>query len=470
MRGAVAFVCAVALLVPGAVADASSFAGYWDGTIELPGTRLDIRVHLIEGEDGAWSGTIDIPMQGAKGLPLSNIAVAGDSITFVLAGVPGNPTFTGALVGDRIAGPFTQSGQTFAFEIARGTEEAPRRPQDPVPPFPYASEDVTYENGDVTLAGTLTIPGGDGPFPAVVLLSGSGPQNRDEEIFDHRPFFVIADYLARGGIAVLRSDDRGVGGSTGSLAESTTAVFAADALAAVAFLRGRDRIAPDRIGLLGHSEGALAAPMAAAESRDVAFLVLLAPPGVPTPDLLALQAEKLYRAEGESEESIKEHVEINRLLTAATMRDGERDAARAEIEALIRRQVDLMPPESRPAGDALEHMVRANVDQLFSPWFQYFLRIDPRVALGKVTVPVLALCGTLDLQVVDTQNLPAIEAALAEAGNRDVTTRSLPGLNHLLQHATTGTVSEYGEIDETIAPEVLELIYEWIADRFGPRG
>lgn len=233
---------------------------------------------------------------------------------------------------------------------------------------------------------------------------------------------MIADYLTRGGIAVLRDDDRGVGGSTGSISESTSADFAEDALAAVEFLRSHAKIAPDRVGLLGHSEGAIVGPM-----------------------------------------------EINRALTAAATRSGDPEAARAAVHDLIMKQNELMPPESRPSGDALGKMVQASVDQLFSPWFQFFLRYDPREALRKVTVPVLALNGTLDLQVVDTQNLPAVESALAETGNKDVTVRSLPGLNHMFQHATTGTVSEYGEIDETISPDVLEIIRQWITTRFGPK-
>jgi len=459
----------IAALPLGAAAEESPVAGYWDGNINVPGSALGVRVHLMQGGDGAWSGTIDIPMQGAKGIGLSGIAVDGNSVTFAIAGVAGDPTFTGTLEGDTISGTFSQNAMSFPFTLTRGGAEAPKRPQDPTPPFPYQSEDVTYTNGDVTLAGTLTIPEGDGPFPAVVLLSGSGPQNRDEEVFDHRPFLVIADYLTRGGIAVLRSDDRGVGESTGNLMQSTSADFAQDALAAVELLRKDPRIAPDRVGLLGHSEGALVAPLAASESKDVAFIVLLAAPGVPAPDLLALQVERLARAEGDSEENIAKQVEINRALTAAISSDGDRNEARKKVGALILQQNQLMPPESQPTPDALEKMIQANTDQLFTPWFQYFIRYDPRPALRKVTVPVLALNGALDLQVVDTQNLPAVEEALAVAGNKDVTARSLPGLNHMFQHATTGAVSEYSEIDETISPDVLELIYQWIDDRFGKK-
>jgi pimeloyl-ACP methyl ester carboxylesterase len=277
---------------------------------------------------------------------------------------------------------------------------------------------------------------------------------------------VIADHLSRNGIAVLRYDDRGVGGSSGDIMQSTSAEFADDALAAVALLRGRDDIAPDRIGLLGHSEGGLIAPIAASRSDDVAFLVLLAAPGVPSRDLMAKQTEYIIRASGAPEEVVSEHVEINRQLTAAATSDGDADEVRAEIRRLVLRQNELAPEGSRATGDALEQLLEASINQVFLPWYQYFLRYDPRETLEQVTVPVLALNGGLDLQVVDTQNLPAIKAALAAAGNDDVTTRSLPLLNHMFQHATTGALEEFGTIEETISQEVLDIITEWINARF----
>ena len=469
MRASILWLLTATLIAAGASAvDAadSSFAGYWDGSIALPGMKLGIRVHLAHDDAGNWSGTIDIPMQGAKDLPLEGINATGNSITFAIAGVPGEPTFNGVRDGDTIAGPFTQGGQTFDFEMTRGTETAPTRPQDPEPPFPYSSADVTFQNGDVTLAGTLTIPAGDGPFPAVVLLTGSGPQDRNEEVFDHRPFLVIADYLSRRGIAVLRYDDRGVGGSSGDIVNYTSADFAQDALAAVALLNDDDRIDATRIGLLGHSEGAMIAPMTAAESDRVAFIVLLAAPGVPAPELLAVQTERIMRAEGSDEETIEKGVALNRELTALLASDASREAIREGARDVIRRQNDLMPPEQRPPPDALDKMIESNLNSIMTRWFRFFMRYDPRDALRQVTVPVLALFGTLDTQVDAAQNRPALEAALADAGNEDVTVRTMEGLNHMFQHATTGAVSEYGDIDETISPEVLEIIHGWIAARF----
>lgn len=466
MRRTLLSLLILAALAGWAAAAGNGVEGFWDGSIKIPGVVLGIRVHLVHGDDGAWSGTIDIPMQGAKDLPLSNISVRGDSVTFSIAGVSGSPTFNGVRNGDKIAGSFSQSGQSFDFGLTRGTAEAPKRPQDPEPPFPYSSEDTTFTNGDITLSGTLTVPEGDGPFPAVVLLSGSGPQNRNEEVFGHRPFLVIADYLSRRGVAVLRYDDRGVGGSTGSTSQSTTADFAGDALAAVELLRADKRIAPDRVGLLGHSEGALVAPLAASESKDVAFIILLAAPAVPIPDLLAEQAERIARAEGASEETVAKTVELNRELTTLLTSDASEDSIRAGVRRVVMKQLELSTAGERPSGEVVEKMIQANIRSVLSPWFQYFIHTDPRVALRKVTVPVLAIYGSLDTQVSDTQNVPALEAALAESGNDDVTVGSMPGLNHMFQHATSGDVTEYSEIDETISPEVLEIIDQWIAERF----
>lgn len=440
--------------------------GHWEGQINLPGATLVVRVDLAKGDDETWTGSIDIPQQGATGLPLEDVKVEAGTVGFAIAGVPGKPTFNGTLEDDSISGQFTQGGQSFDFELARSTSEAQRRPQDPQPPFPYSVEEVTVNSGDVTLAGTLTIPGGEGPFPAVVLLTGSGPQNRDEEIFDHRPFRVIADHLSRNGIAVLRYDDRGVGGSTGSIGPSTTSEFADDALAAISLLGTRDEIGDDRIGLLGHSEGAMVAPIAAGRSGHVAFLVLLAAPGVSIKEVLALQTEYVLRAAGRSEEVIEESVEIGQRIMAVVTSDADDEKKRAEIRRLVSRQNELAPEGQRASGEALDQVLEASVGQMMSPWYQYFLRYDPAGALAEVKVPVLALYGELDRQVIHTQNLPALEKALKTAGNPDVTTRSMPSLNHMFQHAETGGIEEYGAIEETISPEVLDIITGWIRERF----
>jgi len=318
------------------------------------------------------------------------------------------------------------------------------------------------------LAGTLTTPGGPGPFPAVLLITGSGAQDRDESILGHRPFWVLADHLSRHGIAVLRVDDRGMGGSTGDGQTATSADFARDVLQGIAFLKGKTGIDPKRIGLLGHSEGAVIAPLAASQSSDVAFLVLLAGTGVPGEEIVLRQLELISRANGESEEKIAVAVSRQKRIFDAlrTMKPAE---AEAEIRKIVTLSLqDMRPEEIRAMGGAT--LVTENgVQQVTSPWFRFFATFDPRTALRKLKKPpVLALNGEKDLQVAYQQNLPEIEKALREAGNRDVTTKSLPGLNHLFQPAATGSPAEYAQIEMTIAPSVLDLISDWIRTRFAP--
>jgi pimeloyl-ACP methyl ester carboxylesterase len=443
-------------------ADPPSVAGHWEGEIELPTAKLQVMVDLTQ-EAGAWKGDIDIPLQGAKDLPLEGITVDGSKVRFVIANIPGAPTFDGTLENGAIRGTFTQGGASIPFRLGREAVEVPRKPQEPKPPFPYTSEEVSYTNGDIKLAGTLTIPEGPGPFPAVVMITGSGPQDRDEALLGHKPFLVISDHLTRNGIAVLRVDDRGVGGSTGSVDTATTADFAQDALAGVRFLKQHAKIAPDRVGLVGHSEGGVVAPLAASQSTDVAFIVMLAGTGVPGADVISLQSERISRAGGMAEDKIKLEADIMRR-SIEIMRNEKDPAARdAKLRQLGKEALALQSPEEQGGGD---DMLDAQVKQVTSNWFRYFIDYDPRPALRKVKVPVLALNGELDLQVIADQNIPEIEKALKEAGNPDVTIRRLPGLNHLFQPAKTGSPAEYAASDVTVDPSVLELMTKWIRERF----
>lgn len=460
------------LLVPGRLpadpAPALPALGHWEGAIQVPGAELQVKVDLAA--DGcAFHGTIDIPQQGAQGLPLAGVAVpagAQGPVRFAIQGIPGAPSFEGVLAGGEIKGTFSQGGRSFPFRLGREAVKPPARPQEPKPPFPYLAEEVQYEANGIRLAGTLTMPRGDGPFPAVLLITGSGAQNRDEEILGHKPFLVIADHLTRAGIAVLRVDDRGIGGSTGSVPRSTTADFAADALAGVRFLKSRPHVAPGHVGLVGHSEGAVVASLAAGRSRDVAFLVLLSGPGVPGAEVVLDQMARMARAEGMPEERVRASVAEQKKLFA--LMQSEKDPARLEsqLRAFLRAQLASPEAEKAPAT-AQDQIVDLQIQELLSPWYRYFLTYDPRPALSRVKVPVLALFGDLDLQVAPDLNLPEVAKALAAAGNKDVTIRRLPGLNHLLQHAKTGALSEYAASEETISPEVLAVMTRWILDRSG---
>jgi uncharacterized protein len=443
------------------------FAGRWGGAIELPTGALEVQVTLTSVE-GELQGTIDIPAQGARGLPLGGVRAWGDSVTFAIAGIPGEPTFLGVLKNGEVTGTFQQGGQSFPFHLARDPEPAPgpRRPQTPTPPFPYDVQEVTYRNGDITLAATLTLPRGEGPFPAVVLITGSGAQDRDETIFEHRPFAVLADHLTRGGIAVLRADDRGVGGSTGSTATATYPDLAADALAGLRWLQARPEIARDHIGLLGHSEGGKVAALAAAEDSGVAFVVMLAGPGVPLGEVMVAQARLLSLAGGADPVQVDRQEEAQGELFRLVAANAENAAIREQLQRLIEVQIQMAEPGRQLDDQTMGQLLDQHLPGTLSPWFRGALTFDPREALRQVRAPVLALNGSLDLQVPHDQNLPEIEGALREAGNPDVTVRMLPGMNHLFQRAETGTVDEYVRIEETMAPEVLEIIREWIAARF----
>ena len=353
-------------------------------------------------------------------------------------------------VDGKVAGLFFVAHEAIEGEAPANIQA--KRPQLPKGPFPYREEAVTYESGDVTLAGTLTVPEGAGPFPALLLLSGSGAQDRNSEIFGHRPFHLWADALTRAGIAVLRMDDRGVGGSSGNVSLSTTSDFADDALVGVDFLVGRSDIADDFVGLMGHSEGGVVAPLAASRSEKVAFIILLAAPAVPGHELMALQMELFQRAAGINDATIQESVEAHRALTATVIEGGEAEQIAAAMSRL------------KLAQGATEPATPAEVEGFLSPWMRFFLGHDPRPALREVEQPILAINGSLDLQVDAAQNLGAIRKATE--GHADVTIHEIERLNHLLQVAERGTLEEYGEIEQTLSPEVIKLVKRWILSRF----
>ncbi len=437
-------------------------AGHWAGEIEIPGQPIAVKIDLTIN-DSDWSGTIDIPAQGAKGLPLSEIGVTendeGVQVKFSIRGIPGNPTFDGELQDGAISGRFSQSGATFDFRLSRDiVVKDPKRPQEPKPPFPYKIEEVAFQNGTVNLAGTLTLPQGDGPFPAVLLISGSGLQDRDETLVGHKPFWVLADHLSRADIAVLRVDDPGIGKSTPHPKPPTTADFATDVEAGVAFLKRDRRVSS--IGLIGHSEGGLIAAIVASRSSDVGFIVLMAGPGVPGAELLRKQNERIFGAAGIAGERKQNLLVIlDQLFPILTSEDMAADKRRQAVEEIVRKQYEIngVPPAQQDKAH-----IRALAEQSLTPWMRYFLTFDPRPALEKIRVPVLALNGELDVQVDAEQNLTAIVAALKKGGNHKITVHRLPEHNHLFQRAKTGLVNEYGTIEETISPMVLDLIRDWV--------
>ena len=359
------------------------------------------------------------------------------------------------------------------MEVA-SQDQKPRRPQDPVEPFPYRSEDVRYPNPESgnTLAGTFTRPSSAGPFPAVILIAGSGRADRNEALMGHRPFLVLSDHLTQQGIAVLRFDKRGVGESTGDFAAATSRDFASDVLAGVAYLKARDDVDAEAIGLAGHSEGGLIAPMAAVASEDVSFLVLMAGPGVNGERILQGQRALIARASGVPEEVIARSQQLLNAVLQILKSGTDTERNREAIAGIVRAALQGVSAEDRARmgitdEPSLERAVAAQLEQmqvgqLNTPWFRYLLTYEPAQIIAQVRVPVLAINGRNDLLVPWEENLDEIEAALVRGGNTDFEIHALPGLNHLFQHSETGAPSDFRTIEETWSVEAMELIADWI--------
>ncbi|MCL6590850.1 MAG: alpha/beta fold hydrolase [Firmicutes bacterium] len=350
------------------------------------------------------------------------------------------------------------------FKASQSQVTPPKRPQIPLKPYPYDEKEVTYENTKtgVKLAGTLTLPRGMGKFPAALLISGSGQQDRDETIMGHKPFLILADYLTRRGIAVLRVDDQGEGGSTGDPATATSEDFAVDVLAGIEFLKKQSKINAQKIGLIGHSEGGIIAPMAALKSKNVAFIVLMASPGLPGDQVLATQLAAALKAAGKSAAAIASRQELQTSIFAVVKQEKDNAVAEGKLRDILNKYLgSLSGEEKKQLGDP-EAFIKQQIQTVLLPWMRFYLSYDPRPALRKVKCPVLAINGAKDFQVIPKENLAAIRDALKQGGNPDFQTKELPGLNHLLQTCQTGLPDEYYKIKETIAPIALKTIGDWI--------
>jgi fermentation-respiration switch protein FrsA (DUF1100 family) len=432
--------------------------GNWSGKLQLPTGTIEIIFMISEDENGSLSSKLDVPVQGAKDVPVSKTLATADSLTLTVDLIVGK--FTGKFENDTlISGTWCQRGMNLPLTLKKtATVTEIKRPQTPRPPFPYLTEDVEYVNpvSGLKLAGTLTLPANKKNYPAVILISGSGAQDRDETIFEHRPFLVIADFLTRHGIAVLRVDDRGVGGSEGNIREATSEDFAGDVLAGIDFLRTRKEINKNKIGLIGHSEGGLIAPIVASKSKDVVFIVLLAGPGINGEQILYKQNDLSLSAAGMGQEIIDKNRKLQKTIFDIIL--NEKDSTK-QIDRLQRTYSGGVYPMM---NDNQKKAIDARVAAVNTPWFRFFLTYDPAPTLTKVACPVLALNGSKDVQVPADENLEAIEKALSEGGNKHFKILKPENLNHLFQHCKTGAISEYAEIEETFSPEILELITEWI--------
>jgi alpha/beta superfamily hydrolase len=430
--------------------------GQWNGVLKIPGAQLRVVFNVSKSENG-FSSTMDSPDQGAKGIPVTTTSF--ENFILKLQIPAASISYEGTLNKENmIVGNFTQGGQSIAMNMSRGIIEKKvvLRPQEPQAPYSYYTEEVTFENktDKNILAGTLSLPQKEGHFPAVILITGSGPQNRDEELMGHKPFLVLADYLTKKGIAVLRFDDRGVAKSTGDFKTATTMDFAKDVQAGVDYLRNRKEIDKSKIGLIGHSEGGVIAPIVAGNSKDIDFIVLLAGTGIRGDKLMLLQKEKIERQMGVPESEIQKGQEIFKGAYDLVVASSDNNPnLNTKINSYFKLQfLDKMS----------EAQISGLTAQIASPWMVNFLKFDPSTALEKVKCPVLAINGEKDLQVPAEVNINAIRNALAKGGNKILTTNLVPNLNHLFQECKTGSPDEYATIEQTFSPIVLEEISKWI--------
>jgi pimeloyl-ACP methyl ester carboxylesterase len=446
-----------------------SIDGAWKGSIGIMGQELDIMVNLETGPDSI-RGTIDIPPQNAKDLKLIHISFSSPKVYFELPAGPGLAVFDGELQGDSITGKFTQSGLEGTFRILRTEEGFIEEKLNGIDHVPYKQEEVTFTNGDIKLAGTLTIPYEKGKHPAVVLITGSGPQNRDEELFGFKPFGIIADYLTRHGVAVLRYDDRGVGGSTGQSVDNyTTADLASDVMEAVKYLKTRSDINPGQIGLIGHSEGGIIAPMVASKSKDIAFIVLMAGTGVKGIDVLQEQTKKIILANGGTDKDVKENRTILNMIYAASTAGYGWDRVADTLKKSMLESYDKMTEEQKKSikdkDEFIKTMTEIQIKKYKSAWMKYFIDYDPIPALKKVSCPVLLLFAELDLQVPPSQNRKPMEEALKKGVCPEFQTVLFIKANHLFETAITGSPEEYSTLPKEFANGFLNSITKWILAR-----
>lgn len=468
----------VVVLTVGSVAQAQSgevVEQEWVGRFEMNGASLTFTVMLSPDEEGKLGGTISVPFQNVEGLALSEAIIASRQVTLI-APPPTDAIFRGSLSPDGkvVTGTMTQGENEFPFTLERmvALDDSGEilRPQTPIDGGPYTTRGltITVDRAGVSLGGTLTIPEGDGPFPCAILVTGAGPQDRDESMFGHKPFAVLADALARVGVASLRCDDRGVGTSTGDLIQATDADLSDDVLAQVAFLLDTPEIDSGSIGVIGHSEGGVVAAIAATRSSDISYLALLASPGMSGSEMVTEQSQRILGAIGMPASQIQEAVIATQAAHRLVMtRAGEEDVQWELRARVAEAYLAMYPPSQRSAVPDVGEQVAAQVEQLLTPWFRHYLAYNPVQAYLKVGCPTLAVFGSLDLQVESGTNQALIEQAFKSGGNKDVTLVTFDGVNHMLQPANTGLPAEYGVIETTIDQRVLGTLTSWVVEQTG---
>ncbi|MDD3003640.1 alpha/beta hydrolase [Flavobacterium sp.] len=436
-------------------------SGSWTGILEIQGSELPLILNFTSS-NGGYKGTMDSPKQGAKEIPIDEVSFNNKQLTVKIN------AFAIEYIGEwksntEILGTFKQGNFSAPMHLKKGSFEI-KKPQNPIEPYPYHTEKVEFKNTkeNISLAGTLSLPKKEGKFPAVILISGSGQQNRDSEILGHKPFLVISDYLTRNGIAVLRYDDRGVGQSKGDPTHSTSADFANDAAGAIEYLRSRKEIDSKKIGVIGHSEGGMIAPMLSANDKNIAFIILLAGPGVSGDVLLLDQNYEVGKKQGLSENDLQEAKILNQKIYNIIKSEKDLAEMKKSLTAVLQTEMEKLPEAERPSKNEIEKSINEQVDGMTVPWLRYFISYDPHENLKKTKCPVLVLNGEKDIQVTAKLNTEAITKALHEGKNKNVQVQIFPNLNHLFQHCTACNVAEYSQIEETFSSEVLKTMSDWI--------
>ena len=473
MKKSVSFLCLVFIALN---TFAQSPIQNWTGILNAGGQKIELRLHLIQNADKTYTSNWDVPAQKAKGIASSKTTLENSQLSIEIKMI--GASYTGSLnvTGDKMEGTWGQSGMNFPLNMEPLKEDAPVavfiKPQTPKPPFAYTSQDIVYHgpNTNLDYGATLTYPNDNKKHSLVILITGSGKQDRDETIFDHKPFAVIADYLTKKGFAVLRVDDRGAGKSTGDFSKSTSADFALDVEEHILYAKSLAMVDTNKIGLLGHSEGGLIAPMVAARNKSVAFIVLLAGPGIQIVDLMGIQNELVLKSVGVSQDAISAYIPLYKNLMKTIIATDKKEEAIVKAKEIVKdwytsTDKALVKNTTNINNEAeAEKFANAMTETLSTNWWKYFGAYDPQPILQKVKCPVLAINGSADIQVPADASIHGIDAALKKGGNKNFTTKQFEGLNHLFQKCTKCTVAEYGELETTIEPEVLDTIGDWLAN------
>jgi pimeloyl-ACP methyl ester carboxylesterase len=456
------------------------YTGIWEGKLKVS-VELRLVFHITEDNDHSLFASMDSPDQGAFALPCDTTYVDEKGIHTAIKKL--NVSYTGKLVNDTtINGSFSQ-GISFPMQlkkVERATER--NRPQTPKPPFPYDSYELEYDNADrsVRFGATLTVPKTDPniryikapEWPVAILITGSGQQDRDETLMGHKPFAVIADHLSRNGYAVLRVDDRGTGKTSGDVLNATSADFAKDVEASIEFLKTRKDINKSKIGLIGHSEGGMIAPMIASRRKDINFIILLAGPGIKIIDLMAEQNAAILRSTGVSSKAVQSFIPLFKNISSAIINSSDSTSAMINARTIITSWSIKTPASIRNVlgfkdSSAQFHYITDLYKQMRAPWFHYFMSFDPAPYLQKLSCKVLALNGSKDIQVIASSNLAGIAKNIKRSKVKVFEEKQLPGLNHLFQHCNKCTVQEYAELEETFSPEALSIITDWLNKNVG---